>query len=185
MTLDRKACERRVYRLAVLLTGHRATALRVMEAAVGAQPDLRRPDSARLDRLTILRCRETEPGVIVDPDVPPRLAQALGGLPVQLREAWVLHRFYQLPIRETSRAMDCSTTATTRHLEQADDALTAALGDKLAEATEMLLSWSMSLDVPAFYRARQRRREQFRRIAIAVALLALVAVILWLAGHVG
>ena len=53
--LDREACERRVYRLAALLTGNPVAATRVIRAVVGAQPDLRALDDAHMDRLTVLR----------------------------------------------------------------------------------------------------------------------------------
>ncbi|MHC4217152.1 MAG: hypothetical protein ACYSU7_01730 [Planctomycetota bacterium] len=183
MTLSREACERRIYRLATLLTGDPVAATRVIEAAVGAQPDVRRLDSAHLDRLTILRSREIEPAVIDDDRVPPPLARALAELPEQAREAWVLTHPYRLSLRETSRAMDCSTTATGRHLERAEQTLTSALGDA-AEAAEQVLAYSESLSIPAFYRARQRRREQTRRVLVALALFALIVVLLWAVSQV-
>ena len=59
--MERPSCERRVYRLATLLTGDPVAATRVIESVVSAQPDLRRLDNAHLDRLTILRSREINP----------------------------------------------------------------------------------------------------------------------------
>ena len=182
MTLNREACERRVYRLAALLTGNPHAATRVIEAVVDAQPDVRRLDSARLDRLTVLRCREIEPSVLVADAVPSEAASALAGLPAQPREAWVLGRLYRTPLRETARAMDCSVTATTRHLEKADREM--AGGDAEAWA-KTLGAWSQTLDVPPFYRARRRRRQRVRRLAVAAFILAAVAAILWAAQHLG
>ncbi|MHC4100146.1 MAG: hypothetical protein ACYSW1_04580, partial [Planctomycetota bacterium] len=181
MTLNRTACERRVYRLATLLTGDPVAATRVIEAVVDAQPDVRRLDSAHLDRLTVLRSREIEPAQITDPAVPPAAARALARLPGQAREAWVLTHAYRLELRETSRAMDCSTTATKRHLERAEQILAAALGDAVEIARQRLGAYSMSLSIPAFYRARRRRRQQARRLLVAVALAAIIALILWAA----
>jgi hypothetical protein len=59
---DRESCERRVYRLATLLTGNPKLATGVITAVVDAQPDLRRLDSAHMDRLTVLRSREITTG---------------------------------------------------------------------------------------------------------------------------
>ena len=184
MTLSRVACELRVYRLATLLTGDPVKATRVIEAVVDAQPDVRRLDSAHLDRLTVLRSREIEPAEIADPALGPAAAGALARLPDQAREAWVLTHAYQLGLRETSRAMDCSTTATRRHLEHAEQSLAAALGNAVEIARKRLGAYSMSLSIPDFFRARRRRRHQARRLLLALCLLALIAAILWVAGQV-
>jgi hypothetical protein len=184
MTLSRAACELRVYRLATLLTGDPVKATRVIEAVVAAQPDVRRLDSAHLDRLTVLRSREIEPAEIADPAVPPAAAGALARLPGQAREAWVLTHTYQLGLRDTSRAMDCSTTATRQHLEHAEQSLAAALGDAVEIARKRLGAYSMSLSIPAFYRARRRRRAQARRVLVALALAAIIALVMWAARKV-
>jgi len=184
MAPNRDACERRVYRLATLLTGDPVAATRVIEAVVGAQPDVRRIGSARLDRLTVLRSREIEPARITDPAVPPAAARGLADLAGQAREAWVLTHTYRLGLRETSRAMDCSTTATRRHLEQAEQALAAVLGDAVETARERLRAYSMSLSIPEFYRARRRRRRQARRLLAALVLAAIIALVMWAARQV-
>ncbi len=176
--LDRDACERRVYRLATLLTGDPQAAARVIEAVVGAQPDLRRPDSARLDRLTVLRSREIAPAALGGGVVPPPLAAAIGGLDPQSREAWVLARVYETPLRETARAMDCSVTATRRHLERAEAAIIGRLGEDAETAPGIVLGYSMSLDVPAFYREalqrRLRRHLLVRTLAVVLVVLAII-----------
>jgi hypothetical protein len=181
MALSRGACELRVYRLATLLTSDPVKATRVIEAVVDAQPDVRRLDSAHLDRLTVLRSREIEPAEIADAAVPPAAAGALARLPGQAREAWVLTHTYQLGLRDTSRAMDCSTTATQRHLEHAEQSMAAAVGDAVEIARKRLGAYSMSLSIPEFFRARRRRRQQARRVLLALCLLALIAAILWVA----
>jgi hypothetical protein len=185
MALQRAACERRVYRLATLLTGDPVAATRVIEAVVDAQPDLRRLDSAHLDRLTVLRSREIEPAMIADDGVPPALARALADLPGQAREAWVLTHAYRMPLRQTARAMDCSTTATRRHLQRSEGLMAAALGDAAAAAPQLVLAYSMSLGIPAFYRAKRRRRRQVRRVLLALCLLAIIALIMWAARRLG
>ena len=177
MALNREACERRVYRLATLLTGDPAAAARVIEAVVDAQPDLRRLDGTRLDRLTVLRSREVEPGTL--DALAPQAATALAGLPPQPREAWVLTHAYGLSLRDTARAMDCSTTATTRHIEHARQALAERLGDRVKGLGADVRGYSSSLTVPAFYRARRARRLLLRRLLVLAALAAMIAAVLW------
>lgn len=182
--LDREACERRVYRLAVLLTGDPAAAARVIADVVGARGDLRDLDSAHLDRLTILRCRERPIGrkkAVPTPDDEARgVLDAMDGMPPQLREAWVLTRVYRLDAREAARSMDCSVTATDRHLEAGAKAMDTVLGTTgTAAAAEHLLRYSLSLDVPEIYRARMRRRRRLRlawRVALVVLIVAALAV---------
>ncbi|MHC5022634.1 MAG: sigma-70 family RNA polymerase sigma factor [Planctomycetota bacterium] len=181
--VDREACERRVYRLATLLTGNPLAATSVIAQVVGAQPDLSRLDSAHLDRLTILRSREIPAAALVSDLVPVSDAATLAGLPFQVREAWVLARVYRLSAREMARAMDCSLTATTRHLDQAD----AAMGATGEGAAASILAFSQSLDVPGFYRAEQRRRRRVRQVilpvAAGVALIGVILLIQWLRGR--
>ncbi|MHC4947432.1 MAG: sigma factor-like helix-turn-helix DNA-binding protein [Planctomycetota bacterium] len=178
--VNREACERRVYRLAALLTGDTGAAVGVIAEVIGAQPDLRRLDTAHLDRLAVLRSRAVPAGPVADADMPPAWAGAIAGLPPQGREAWVFARVYGLSSRQAARAMDCSVTATGRHLEQADAALAGA-GVPPGEAAAALRAWSMRLDVPAFYRAAQRRRRRvrwlWRTLAAVVALAAIIALL--------
>ncbi|MHC4993041.1 MAG: sigma factor-like helix-turn-helix DNA-binding protein [Planctomycetota bacterium] len=176
--LSREACERRVYRLATLLTGNPIAATRVIAGVVDAQPDLRRLDNARMDRLTVLRSREITASELADELVPRRVARALGALPAQQREAWIFARLYQLEPREAARAMDCSVTACTQHLNLADQAMRGA-EPNIAAAADALLRYSMTLDVPRFYRVRRERRRRVRRVALlvlAVLVLGLLVV---------
>jgi hypothetical protein len=169
--LDRAACERRVYRLAVLLTGNPVAATVVIESVVGAQPDLGRLDSSHLDRLTVLRSREIVPGRIVDDRVPGTVAEALAALEPQQREAWVFTRAYGLPLREAAKAMDCSVTAARLHLDR------ATLGDDAA-AVGALRAYALGLDVPAFHRRRQRHRRRVRRaVQWAAVVLAMLLIL--------
>lgn len=181
--LDRQACERRVYRLAVLLTGNPNAATRVIEQVVDAQPDLRQLDSAHMDRLTVLRSREIRPARLVNDLVPDAIAAGLESLLPQQREAWVFSRVYQAPEREIARAMDCSVTATHRHLELADGRMAALRGPGGEDAAKVLLGYSMSLDIPGFYRTEQRRRRlsktTIKAILIIGAVAALATVLYW------
>jgi hypothetical protein len=80
--------------------------------------------------------------------------------------------------------MDCSVTATRRHLDVAEAALGRVMADAVRPAADGLLLYSLSLDVPAFHRARVRRRRRLRRlawvIALAVAAAGLLLAIVWL-----
>lgn len=175
--LDRAACERRVYRLALLLTGNARAAWRVIVAVVDAQPDLRKLDGPHMDRLTVLRSREIKPGRLRGEGVPLRVAEAMMQLSPQQREAWVFARVYGLPLREMAKSMDCSTTATERHLAAADHAMTTMLGDEAAGGAEAMLDYAMTLDVPAIYRAHRTRKRTVRWIVLACAITLLVAAV--------
>lgn len=181
--LNREACERRVYRLATLLTGNPNAATKVISQVLDAQPDLRNLDSAHLDRLTVLRSREINPAVLVSDAVPSPVAATLAQLNAQQREAWVFADVYRMHEREMAKAMDCSVTATQRHLEQAKLAIEKSLREEAASAAQALLAYSMSLDVPRFYRAERKRRRQ-ARIALmltvaAVLALAIAGLLIW------
>lgn len=169
-----------MYRLAVLLTGNPKLAAGVITAVVDAQPDLRKLDNQHMDRLTVLRSREIRPGVLIDqPHVPREVAEALSQLPLQQREAWVFARVYRMELRDLARAMDCSVTATQRHLELADEATAGALGvPAAAKAPAQLLQYTMHLDVPAFYRAAQRTRRMLRWLIVGIIIAILLTAIL-------
>ena len=180
---DRAACERRVYRLATLLTGNPVAATRVIERVVDAQPVLANLDSAHMDRLTVLRSREVKPAVLVSDLVTLQISEATASLSPQQREAWVFARVYRVPEREMARAMDCSLTAAVRHLEQADAAINQRLGATASSAAPILLTYSMTLEVPRFYRLQQQRRRHSRIavmiLAAALSALTLAALVMW------
>jgi hypothetical protein len=164
--MEPRACERRVFRLAVMLTGSPRAASGVVQRVVASQPGLQRLDSAHMDRLTVLHSRESAHVPLSGEGVPARAAGALAALPGQQREAWVLARVYRLPLRETARAMDCSVTATERHLHAADGAMGAAAHGDADAAAAALLRYSMTLDAepaPRSERWRWRLRSLGRR----------------------
>ena len=136
-----------------------------------------------MDRLTVLRSREIKPAVVVDDLVAVPVAEALASLTAQQREAWVFARVYQLDMREMARAMDCSVTATQRHVEQADIQMRDRLGESAPKASEALRTYSMSIDVPRFYRIDRRRRARTRTalkwMAIGGIAIVLAALALW------
>jgi hypothetical protein len=170
VSLDREACERRAYRLATLLTGDTGRALAIMEQVLASRPDLRTLDGAHLDRLTILACREVDGEGV------------LAALTFQQREAWVLSQVYGTPLRETARAMDCSVTATRRHLAIAMERMAPHDG-----VVEGLRASSLDLDLPPLYRQMRRRHDRTRRLLLILAALTLaaglLALIAWLARY--
>lgn len=175
--LDREACERRVYRLATLLTGNPNAATRVIEQVVDAQPDLRDLDSAHMDRLTVLRSREIATATLVHELVPAPIAEGMASLSPQQREAWVFANVYRVPEREIARAMDCSVTATQRHLELARSAFAARLKPGDADPAATLLRYSMSIDVPRFYHMQRQRRRHWRVAIIIIGGIAAALII--------
>ena len=178
--LDRSACERRVYRLATVLTGDPSAALRVIEQVVGVQPDLRRLETSRLDRLTILRSREQRTRRL-GAGVPERLAAALSALTAQQREAWVLTFVYQVAEREAAKAMDCSVQAYEVHLKKAEGRMREA-GMHTKAAAMAVLRYSLELEVPGFYRENLKKRRRWRVAMISLVLLiglAALATAVW------
>lgn len=186
--LDRQACERRVYRLAALLTGRRASAVRVIEQVLRAKPNLQSLDSEHMDRLTVLRSREQATATPDLPELDRNIATALADLTSQQREAWVFISVYQLDDRTAAKAMDCSFRAARQHHDLADAQLRTRLGRGVPDAAKRVREAMMQVDVPAFYRDRQRRRRRTKRILLTLAIVAgaliAVAVLLWVASAV-
>src|SRR5262245_21467690 len=120
----RDALERRVWRLAYLLTGDRDGAAALVDRILGAQGHREGLGPARLDRLVIQQAREMI-GVGVhypggaqeqEKDLAMRALKASHTLAAQPREAWVLARVDMVDELWMSRAMDCSRTAARTHL---------------------------------------------------------------------
>lgn len=161
--VEREACERRVYRLATLLIGSPSKALRILSHIDRTQPRLDTLDATHLDRLTILSCRNARPTALSDEEISHSAAEALANLRPQQREAWVLMHVYRLSPRDAARSMDCSVTATRRHLEQAEQQMRTTLGARAdSHAAGAMLRYSMRLDVPEVFHIQQRRRKRIR-----------------------
>lgn len=180
------ALQRRVYRLALMLTGDPSAAADIVIRVIYARNSKVDPDavdSAHLDRMTILRCREYKRAVHTTDTIPPDIAAAVRGLSRQQCEAWTLRDVYRMPPREVARAMDCSTTATQRHYEQAVEKLDQLLKDDdqtgTDRAADVYRAWTMAIGVPE---KAQRRIERIKRrrsvgkwlmwLAVAAALVA-------------
>src|SRR5215207_1672933 len=124
----RAAYERRVWRLAYLLSGDPAGAAVLVDRVLRGQPDLASLEPARLDRVVIQHARELprRRGAVppITAPVPAgevrKAMDALLSIPEQPREAWVLARVDELDELHFSRAMDCSRTASRNHLAAGD-----------------------------------------------------------------
>jgi len=182
--VDRQACERRVYRLALLLTGRPKSAATVTEQVVAAQPDLEKLDSTHLDRLTVLRSREQPAGRAELPGLSRDITEALAALPEQQREAVIFTRVYSMDGRTAAKAMDCSYRAVHQHTERAEATLRDTLDEQLDALAKQVRRAVMQVDVPEVYRQRQRRRRRVRRtlivLAVAAGVLAALAGLSWL-----
>lgn len=146
-----------VCRMAHGLSGREDVALkaieRIMQQAVERVPDWR--DVESVDRWfhhhTILVTRETAETQKPEPEkdllvklcenpTPAYVAfiRAIRNLPVQQREAFILHHGEDLNTRQMATAMDCSTKAAEMHLDAAHDALEPIAGDAFVALRERL-----------------------------------------------
>ena len=170
-----EATEDRMYRLALLLLGDHRLALDVLADVTRDQPSPHELDASRLDRLVILRCREESCHTLSIDGVPEMYATCLASLPSQSREAWILARIDQSDDRRMARSMDCSRSATERHLTIADAAFgqhSETAAHAFAEATRGL---GLPDDVRLIRRLRRARRRRIRwalRIALVIVLTA-------------
>ena len=119
------------------------------------------------------------------------IVSAIRQLPVQQREAFLLHHGEQLELRQLATAMDCSSAATANHLTSALTTLRSLCAGQLDEFTRQLPAMMQQLtptDQQAEFQIRRilSRRQRwvwFRRIrkwtawlllAVAVAVGAFV-----------
>ncbi len=186
---DLKPIERRIWRLAFLLTGDPDAAADLIARVLHSRPDPTALDAARLDRLIVLRSREIAPGASRSvPGAPEDAARALHAalsMPPQPLEAWVLTRVDLLDELHVSRAMDCSRTAAGNHLASADARMKTLLADRLDAGVSALRAYADSLNpAPLIAQARARARARRKRRAAvtlgvgAIALLAAAWVVL-------
>ncbi len=114
-----------------------------------------------------------------DPGAPARVAlAALADLPAQQREAWILRALDAGDEIDASKAMDCSRTALARHLEHAESAMRAALGDSYDAALAALRARAETFDPsPAVAAARDARRLR-RTIRIVITIIVITIVVI-------
>jgi hypothetical protein len=186
----RDAYERRVWRLAYLLTGNAAGAALLADRIRRDQPNLEQLEPARLDRVVIQHARElhaltrrrhapaaAQPALREDPEFRSALNSVLA-LPEQPREAWVLARVDQVDELHMSRAMDCSRTAARNHLASADHLMSAASAAPPADTAARIRAFADSLDpAPIIAAHRVERRRRFKQRGMYILGAALVSLL--------
>jgi DNA-directed RNA polymerase specialized sigma24 family protein len=184
----RGAIERRVWRLAYLISGDAAGAARLADRIFRARIDLDALDAARLDRVIIQRAREiraskkkaadAQAAAAVKPEGDAaELLRTVRELPEQPREAWVLARVDGLDELHVSRAMDCSKTAARNHLHAAEERVMARYGPRLQQMVDELRKFADGLD-PGRIIVEQRmlRRKEARKRALVIGGVAFIIV---------
>jgi DNA-directed RNA polymerase specialized sigma24 family protein len=114
--------------------------------------------------------------------------RALRGLPMQPREAFILHYGQGLAMRQLGIAMDCSTQAAELHLRTATESLRPIAGDAFESLCRHLADVHRDLTPPdglvrpavRRYLARHVWPRRIRRVLIAAAILAALAGVAWL-----
>ena len=146
-----------IYRMAHGLTGRAATAQnvidRILRQAMERVTDWRDAEAAErwFYHHTLLAARETAETQKPEPDkdllvqlcenpTPAYVAfiRGIRNLPVQQREAFLLHHGEHLNTRHMATAMDCSTKAAEMHLDASHDALEPIAGDAFIALRERL-----------------------------------------------
>ncbi len=137
------ALKRRMWRQALALTGGPEPAARVVESVLRVQPRLQRLAEHQRNRLVVQHSREVTAsdaesavGYLGLDGTRAGLVTALRTLAPQQREAWVLAELEGYDTIPAARAMDCSRTAMSRFLEEANDSLTSLMGEDYAPAIE-------------------------------------------------
>lgn len=156
-------------------------------------------DAARFDRLVLIRARELIRGRRIQ-GKPPTIgiddAEVLAAmtsllkLPQQSREAFILRRIDALDELHTSRAMDCSKTATANHLSQAERMLHEHTGTDPVDLADLLRQLADGFDhLPDITVHRERRRLRRKRrwvvLGLAITLIVLLVILGVVSGSLG
>ncbi len=203
-----------VYRMAVSLTGRESIGQRVtrqiMRRAISQMPRwVHEGDAQRwFHHHTILatrRAADNPPEAVADVLVktageaasPPYMAliRALRTLPVQQREAIILHDAEQLDARAMAVAMDCSIEAASNHLAMGRRELLTAGGDELNRLLAVMrdayhrLTPEQSIALPLVRRIVRRviwprRIVRLVRLVILLGVLAALAWVVWAYGPI-
>jgi DNA-directed RNA polymerase specialized sigma24 family protein len=202
-----------VCRMAHGLSGREDVALkvveRIMRQAVERVPEWRDVESAErwFYHHTILAARETAETQKPEPDkdllvklaenpTPAYVAfiRAIRNLPVQQREAFILHHGEDLNTRNMATAMDCSTKAAEMHLDAAHDALEPIAGDAFVALRERLTrAYAAMTPADAIVRPTVRpyvarfiipmRIKRTARMALLTSLLLITCIVAWSRRH--
>lgn len=184
--MDREeALQRRVIRLALLLTAEPSRAADALAIILSTNPDILRIGESRIDRMIIQHARgELAPKTASVTDIPlqtvvslsepaRRLWNASRTLDTQPREAWILRDLEEMDEIPTARAMDCSRTAIESvHRPAALNTLRQALPEDYDTALDDLRAALERLDPdPMLVRARAARDRTLRRRRITTVIL--------------
>jgi DNA-directed RNA polymerase specialized sigma24 family protein len=191
----------RIYRIAVVLCGEPSRADEVVDTvlrqSVGISTKWRTQDDASrwFVHYTVLLSRQwaSHAGadalrrVTSDP-ADTAIIHAIGQLPMQQREAFLLHHGEQMDLRQVATAMDCSTAAAANHLAAAAKSLQESVPTVLADFTPRLPGLLQQLLPPPHLLdaklqqtlARHRRIRRLKLIGIWVYRAALLLTIGWL-----
>jgi hypothetical protein len=185
---QREAFERRVWRLALLLTGDADGASKTLTAVARTARDLARIDAVRLDHLAVLHSREVmaqkrrrRAGADDVPLPEGPAARTLGALmemKPQAREAWVLTRIDELDEIHVARAMDASKTASANFYGAADTLIRERLDDDADAGVQALREWATSFDPDPWLLIHRERVKRWRRIKLVAALVFVGLVVL-------
>jgi hypothetical protein len=193
--MDRsEAYQRRVWRLALLLTDSGAQADATLTHVLRTQSDILRIGESRLERMVVLASRQpAEAGgerslnSLVELDESAvRLWRAVRQLEQQPREAWIFRDLEGAELIPAARAMDCSRTALEQvHRKAALESLQATLGDAYDEALASLRSSldaidpTEALELAASVVRQARARRRVVTLVVVVVLLACFGVMLF------
>lgn len=114
------------------------------------------------------------------------LLQLSRRLPRQQHEAIMLHRVEGFELRDTARAMDCSTTAAARHLDEAERVVAETMGRDYTAAGRMLRRQAIDAPTGEVVVRMRVAIERFKRVrtiilsVIIVLVLAACAIAAWL-----
>lgn len=185
----RTAIERRIWRLAFLMTGNAAAATSLIDRVLKLQKNAGAMEPSLLTRLIVQNARSLpkSPATALPPT--PAMPDTSGAaqaftaalsLSHQPLEAWILKRIDDLDDLHVARAMDCSKTALRVHLSGAEERLASLLGDKLLLATAALRAYADALDPGPLIIAhreefRRQRAQRLKKWAIIAAALLLLA----------
>jgi len=168
-------CLPRTYRIAAALSGDLDRAAQISQRILRQSLRVHQTWQSQTDPLrwfvhhTVLAAREfdkrefhaqTDPLLALSSD--PALAtlfRTLRFLPMQQREAFLLHHGEGLEIRQVATAMDCSTAAAANHLVAATRALEPIASNRLSEFTAALPTLLVRLVPPGDTMDEQIRRE--------------------------
>ena len=203
-------CHPQVYRIALALCADRDDAERVVEQVITRSGPISGRWETEAEALrwflhyTVLRSRDCPPCLPAAAEKDSLLNAATSAesaaiiaairqLPMQQREAFLLHHGEQLEFRQLATAMDCSSAAAANHLVCAVGTLKQLNSGELDDFTNQLPAMMKQL-VPADeilefqiqrMLARQRKWIWTRRVLRAMGWMILAVVVVWVAWTVG